>query len=223
MGYNHDKGGEKVNLSEKLTKLKTENGLTTEMLAALSGVPKGTINKILNGETQNPTARTLGQLAKALGCAPGALYVGGGAAYELRENALPAYDGILPTFRRPIPFLASVAAGEPVYDKERPELCAPAGEPIRCDFALRVRGGSMIGARIFDGDIVFIRKQPDVDDGQIACVVADDEVSLKRVYHVRDGLTLVAENPDFPPMVFTGADRRSIRILGRAVGFQGRL
>lgn len=212
-----------MDLSEKLTKLKTENGLTTDMLAALSGVPKGTINKILNGETQNPTARTLGQLARALGCAPGALYAGGGGtARELREDPLPAYENILPAVRRRMSVLESISADVPVFAEEALELCA-AGEAIKCDFALRVKGASMIGARIYSGDIVFIRKQTDVDDGQIAAVVIDGEVSLKRVYHVRDGLTLVAENPDFPPMVFTGGDRQSIRILGRAVGFQGRL
>lgn len=208
-----------MDLSEKLTNLKTENGLTTEMLAALSGVPKGTINKILNGETRNPTARTLGQLAKALGCAPGALY--GDAGFP--PAPIPAYKNILPVTRQRVPVLGTISAGVPIYADEEHELFIANGEDIRCDFALRVKGSSMIGARIYDGDIVFIRKQPDVDDGQIAAVVIDDEATLKRLYHVRGGITLVAENPDFPPMLFTGEDCQSVHILGRAVGFQSRL
>lgn len=211
-------------MSEKLTKLKTGNGLTTEMLAAISGVPKGTINKILNGETQNPTARTLSQLAKALGCAPGALYAGGEDSQADSGGApLPAFANILPVARRRVPVLGTISAGVPIYAEEEHELYAASGEAIKCDFALRVKGSSMIGARIFDGDIVFIRNQPDVDDGQIAAVVVGDEATLKRVYHVRGGITLVAENPDFAPMVFTGEDCQLIRILGRAVGFQSRL
>ncbi len=213
-----------MDLSEKLTKLKSDHGLTTEMLAALSGVPRGTINKILNGETQNPTARTLGQLARALGCTPGALYAGNGeSAHELRENPLPPYENILPVTRRRIPILGTISAGVPIYDNGERDLFSANDEPFECDFLLRIKGSSMIGARIYDGDLVFIKKQPDVNDGQIAAVVIEGEATLKRVYHVRDGITLVAENSEYPPVVVTGAERESIHILGRAVGFQSRL
>ena len=78
----------------------------------------------------------------------------------------------------------------------------------------------MIGARIMDGDLVFIRRQDDVDDGQIAAVVIDDRATLKRVYHIPNGLQLLSENPKYPPMIFTYPDCESIRILGRAVSFQ---
>ena len=81
----------------------------------------------------------------------------------------------------------------------------------------------MIGARIYDGDIVFIRSQEDVDDGDIAAVVLDDEATLKRVYHVKKGLQLRSENPKYAPMLFTLDECSSIRILGKAVGFQSRL
>ena len=77
----------------------------------------------------------------------------------------------------------------------------------------------MIGARILDGDIVFIRKQDDVDDGQIAAVIIDDRATLKRVYNIPGGLQLLSENPKYPPMIFTYPDFDSIRILGRAVSF----
>ena len=81
----------------------------------------------------------------------------------------------------------------------------------------------MIGARIRDGDLVFIRRQDDVDDGQIAAVIVDDSATLKRVYHVPNGLQLLSENSKYPPMLFTRPDCDSIRILGLAVGFQSRL
>ena len=81
----------------------------------------------------------------------------------------------------------------------------------------------MIGARIHHGDVVFIRKQDDVDDGQIAAVIIDEEATLKRVYHIKNGLQLIPMNSKYAPMVFTFDECDSIRILGKAVSFQSEL
>ena len=78
----------------------------------------------------------------------------------------------------------------------------------------------MIGARINDGDIVFIRKQPDVDDGEIAAVLIDDEATLKRVYKKKDSLVLQAENPKYAPIVCTAENCDMCRIIGKAIAFQ---
>jgi SOS-response transcriptional repressor LexA len=88
-------------------------------------------------------------------------------------------------------------------------------------YYVRARGDSMIGARIYDGDLVFIRKQPDVADGEIAAVLVDDSATLKRVYKDRGAIRLHSENPKYRPMVFTADNCDSIRILGKAVAFQG--
>lgn len=211
-----------MTLREKLLKLKTENGLTTDALSERSGVPKGTINKLLNGETRNPTAGTLKRLAEALGCPleflcgrpeeiPGVFRLGA-------EKPLPHAD-LLPIHRRKVPLIGSIAAGQPILCEEALEISA-CDDSVRCDFALKVQGDSMTGARIHDGDTVFIRQQDDVDDGQIAAVIIDDHATLKRVYHIPGGLQLLSENPKYPPMIFTFDTCDSIRILGRAVSFQ---
>lgn len=205
-----------MGLREALIQLKTENGLTTERLSQRSGVPKGTLNKLLNGETKNPTAATLRRLADALNC-PVELLCADGDMPELRN----AQD-ILPVRRRLLPMLGDIAAGAPIYAEEQYEMIA-CDDSLKCDFALRVRGDSMTGARIHDGDIVFIRSQDDVDDGEIAAVLLNDEATLKRVYHIRNGLQLLPMNPSYAPMVFTFDECDSIRILGKAVGFQSRL
>ena len=220
-----------MQLYEKLAHLKTENGLTTDALSRQSGVPKGTLNKLLNGETRNPTVGTLAALARALGCPieylsgqagplpPGAIP----GVYRL--GSLPALrnaDSLLPVSKKRVPLLGSIAAGQPIYAEEALDAAECDGS-LRCDFALRVKGDSMIGARIRDGDIVFIRRQDDVDDGRIAAVIIDDEATLKRVYHIKNGLQLLSENPDYPPMVFTLEEHGSIRILGQAVGFSSTL
>ena len=214
-----------MKLSEKLARLKARRGLTTDALARRSGVPKGTINKLLNGETRNPTVGTLSALAAALECplseltgAPDAIP----GVFRLGEGELRNGDNLLPVTRRRVPLIGAIAAGAPITAEETVDA-ADCDAGMRCDFALRVRGDSMTGARIHDGDIVFIQRQDDVDDGQIAAVVIDGEATLKRVYHIQGGLQLLSENPKYPPMVFTLGEYGNIRILGRAVGFTGRL
>jgi repressor LexA len=83
----------------------------------------------------------------------------------------------------------------------------------------------MIGARIFDGDIVFIRAQDTVENGEIAAVVIEDEATLKRVYFYpeKNKLILSPENPKYEPLVFIGSELNSVKILGKAVAYQSRL
>ena len=200
-----------------LAKLKTENGLTTEMLSEKSGVPKGTLNKLLNGETRNPTGSTLKKIADALGCPVELFYNGKAHDFSSLKNS----GDFVAVHRRAIPMLGEIAAGVPILAEEDAELIL-CEESLSCDCALKVRGDSMVGARIHDGDIVFIRLQDDVDDGDIAAVVLNDEATLKRVYHIKNGLQLLSENPKYPPMVYTLDECDSIRILGKAVGFQAR-
>jgi repressor LexA len=93
------------------------------------------------------------------------------------------------------------------------------------DFCLTAKGDSMIGARIYDGDEVFIQQTDMVNNGEIAAVVVDNEATLKRVYYYPEDekLILTAENPAFAPMVFVGEELADIRILGRAVAFQSKV
>lgn len=216
-----------MDLRTRLMNLKTENGLTTDALSERSGVPKGTINKLLNGETRNPTTQTLRRLAEALNCPLEALLCKPEDIPGVRKLSqtpqLRNADDLLPALKKRVPLLGTIAAGTPIHCEEDIESAEAAGAAIRCDFALRIRGDSMIGARIHDGDIVFIRKQDDVLDGQIAAVLVDGEATLKRVYHIPNGLQLLSENPKYPPMLFTYPDHESIRILGLAVSFTSNL
>ena len=89
-------------------------------------------------------------------------------------------------------------------------------------FCLKCKGDSMINARIYDGDIVFVRKQSMVNNGEVAVVLIEDEATLKRVFYYPDKAKLVlqAENPSFEPLVYIGEEIEQIRILGKAVAFQ---
>ena len=119
-----------------------------------------------------------------------------------------------------VPLLGTVTAGIPITAIQEIEEYIPVSNlsgNAEDYFALHVRGDSMIGAHIRDGDLVCIRIQPDVDDGQIAAVLIGEDATLKRVYHRPDGVMLVAENPSFPPMVYIGEECEDIRILGKAM------
>ncbi len=116
--------------------------------------------------------------------------------------------------------LGSIACGTPIFCNEEYEYVLATGDNARADFCLTARGDSMINARIADGDIVFIKQQNTVENGEIAAVVIGDEATLKRVYRTADGLMLVAENPAYQPMYFSGEELTQTYVLGKAIGFQ---
>lgn len=118
-----------------------------------------------------------------------------------------------------IPLLGDIACGTPILATENVEQMVTVPSNITADFCLRCKGDSMIGARIYDGDLVYIKQQDDVDDGQIAAVLVDDEATLKRVYRDGDSMILQAENPAIKPQIYTAKDAKNIRIIGLAVAF----
>lgn len=137
---------------------------------------------------------------------------------ENLETSLP--DNILPmpaTYT--VPLLGTIACGEPILAAENIEDNVEVPENIHADFALRCKGDSMINARIHDGDIVYIRQQPAVNNGEIAAVLIGDEATLKRVYVYEDHVVLQPENPAYEPLVYFGETMSTVRILGKAVGF----
>ena len=92
---------------------------------------------------------------------------------------------------------------------------------VDCDFTLKCKGDSMINARIFDGDIVYIRKQPEVELGQIAAVRIGDEATLKKVYYTPGSgrMILRACNPLYGDLTYEGEELNQVEIMGLAVGF----
>lgn len=134
------------------------------------------------------------------------------------------YDNIIPMPEmNKIPLVGTIACGTPILAEENIEDLISMPKHIHADFALQCKGDSMINARIFDGDIVYIRQQPDVDNGQIAAVLIDNEATLKRVYKYPNKLVLQPENPAYEPLVYVGYELEQIRILGKAVAFTSTL
>lgn len=121
-----------------------------------------------------------------------------------------------------VPILGGIACGEPIYAPAEANMYATLNSDVKVDFALTATGDSMIDAHIFDGDIVFIREQPQVELGEIAAVSIDNEVTLKRVYYYPDEnkVILTPANPQYAPMVYTDEQLSNIRIMGKAIAVQ---
>lgn len=127
----------------------------------------------------------------------------------------PRVTNLFPIPKTRIPLIGSIAAGEPVLAVQNIEEYIDIKATTGADFCLRVEGDSMIGAGIHSGDIVFIRQQPEVEDGEIAAVLIDEEATLKKVYKIGEVIQLRAENPKYPPITLNG--EKNVRILGKAV------
>ena len=124
----------------------------------------------------------------------------------------------MPNLRK-IPLLGANACGAPILAEEHIEEYIDIPKHIHADFALTCKGDSMINARIFDGDIVYIRQQDAVVNGEIAAVLIDSEATLKRVKLYDDHISLEPENPMYKPLVFWNEEMNDVRIIGKAVAF----
>ena len=184
-------------------------------LVRITGIDKSSISLYLKGK-YSPKGVKLVKLASALNVSPSWL---SGFNVPMIEDiySIPNIKP-LPKMKK-VPLLGTIACGEPITAEENVEKYLNMPEGVKGTFALRCKGDSMINARIFDGDIVFIREQPDVENGEIAAVLIDNEATLKRVFKYPNRIELRAENPTFHPLSFEGEQLADIRILGKAVGF----
>lgn len=186
----------------RIRRLREERGMTQDELGRMIGFKsRSSINKIEMGE-RSLTQSKIKAIADALRVSP--LYIMGWDKPLLKPQQ--------------VPLLGEIACGVPIYTNQEYTIVFESDVP--CDFCLRAKGDSMIGARIHDGDIVFIRSQTSVENGEIAAVVIDDECTLKRVYVRSDRVTLMPENPSFEPMIFVGEEMDHVHIIGKAVAFQ---
>lgn len=202
---------------DRIQYLRKQKGLTLEELGDLTGVGKSTVKKWESGAIANMRRDKLAAVAKALGVTPEYLM-----GWNESDRAQVTIPNLFPIELKRFPLLGEIACGEPILADEHIDVMVASGSDIHADFCLLAKGDSMIGARIHDGDIVFIRKQDTVEDGEIAAVLIDDEATLKRVYYDKEAgiLTLFAENPQIKPMRYFGEELNRIRILGKAVGAQ---
>ncbi len=202
-----------MTLQKRIKERRLALGLTLLDVANALNVKEATVQRYESGEIKNIKHSTILELAKIFHCTPS--YLMGWEDDALVSEAM--YIS-----KKPVPILGDISAGVPSFAEEHIDYYSPI-EDGGADFCLRVHGDSMSGVGIKDGDVVFIRKQETVEDGDIAAVLIDDEATLKRVYSAPDSVTLVAENPKYKPMVFSRKEGKIVRILGKAVSFTAKL
>ena len=209
-----------MKLGDLIREYRESHDLSQRQFAALCDLSNGYISileKGVNPNTNKPVTPTLPQLKKL---AEG-LHITLSELFErvddmpvdLASNIIP-----LPAMKK-TPLIGAIACGSPILADEHIEDYVDMPAHIHADFALTCKGDSMINARIFDGDIVYIRHQDTVDNGEIAAVLIDGEATLKRVRIFDDHISLEPENPQYRPLVFWGEEMNGIRILGKAVAF----
>ena len=198
-------------LSTRLHLRRKELGLSQEELAQRMGYrSKSSITKLEKGINDLPQSK-VEELAAALETTP---------AYLLGLDTPCPPPGFepLPAMTQ-VPLIGSIACGTPITAEQNIEKMVDVPENIRCDFSLTCHGDSMVDAGIHDKDVVYIRIQPEVENGEIAAVRIDGEATLKRVYYNPGTLTLMPANPAYAPMIYTGPQLEEVHIEGKAVGW----
>lgn len=209
-------------IGEKIKALRLENNLTLEQVGNAVGVGKSTVRKWENGMIANMRRDKIVSLAKALNTTP---------AYLLGFSEEPAstvsLDGITNIIPLPetkvIPLVGQIACGAPILAEQNITEYLAVDKKIPADFALTCKGDSMINARIYDGDVVYIRIQPDVENGEIAAVRIGEEATLKKVRKFPNKLVLSPCNPIYDDLVYTDSELLDVAIIGKAVAFTSKL
>lgn len=185
-----------VKFSKRLKELMEDTGHNTYTLADAVFLTPGTISKYVNARME-PKRNTIELLAKH---------------FKVNPAWLMGYDvdkwlEIHAQNTKTIPYVAEETAKyEPV----------PIDDNV--DFCLSVSDDSMINARIFSGDIAFIRKQPTIESGEIAAIEIGGVTTIRRIYISENGsMILHSENPTIPDKIVSKKDKKDITVLGKVV------
>lgn len=202
---------------ERMQERRKELGISADMLAEHLGISRSTIFRYENGDIEKVPANLLSDIAK---------YLRTSEAFLMGWEDVPqiTLTNIYPIELKSFPLLGEIACGKPIYANEDRESYIMAGTDIKADFCLKAKGDSMINARIRDGDIVFIRKQDIVNNGEIAAVVVNNqpEATLKRFHYYpeKNMVILKAENPIYEDQIYVKEELDNFHILGKAIAFQ---
>lgn len=198
----------------QIRKFRIEYGMKQSALAAELNVGQNTISNWETGKTE-PDQKSLKMMAEIFKTSIDEL---------LGQNSNSGRDGYIR-----IPVLGRVAAGIPIdaieeiieYEDISADMAAGGAEY----FGLQIKGDSM-EPKISDGDIVIVRKQPDVESGEIAVVLVNgDDATVKRIKKSAAGITLISNNPAYDPMFYSNEDieKLPVAILGRVVELRAKI
>ena len=222
-----------MTLGDIINKYRTEHKMSMDKFSNVSGLSKGYISMLeknkhpRTGNPITPSLETFISVANAINIDLNELIsqLDDEQSIEIKgtkNNIDYKKYGLQPVTTKKLPLLGEIACGEPTYADEDRESYVEVGTDIKADVCLKAKGDSMINARIHDGDIVFIREQPVVENGEIAAVIIGNEATLKRVEYLKDKniLMLKPENAKYETLIYTNEELDQIKILGKAIAFQ---
>ena len=202
--------------ADMLTYFRKRNGLSQQDLADKTGLKRSAIGMYETGKRE-PDFETLETIADFFNVNIDTLL--GKSKPSLPTRVLPANVIPLPEMKK-IPLVGQIACGTPILAEQNIEEYIDLPSHIRADYALTCKGDSMVNIGIQSGDIVYIRQQEEVENGQVAAVmVGDDEATLKRFYCEDNVVQLIAENATIPPKVYIGEAINQIHVVGLAVAY----
>jgi len=204
---------------ERMKQRRKEIGFSAEKVAERLGVSPATIYRYEKGDIEKVPVDSLAELAKILQTTPAYLM-----GWEEQPTPKPTSPAPIPPGFQPmpkmdwVPLVGRIACGTPITAEENVEqmVCVPSR--WHSTFTLTCKGDSM-EPRIHDGDLVAIRSQPEVEQGEIAAVRIGDEATLKHVYLHENFIELRPENPAFESIILTKEEMNTVVIEGKAVGF----
>ena len=206
-----------MTVGDRIRQVRQEQDVTQQELADYIGVSKQAVYKYENNIVTNIPTDKVDAIAKRLKVSP-AYLMGWEEKPEPKKPTIPPGFEPMPKMKK-VPLIGAIACGEPITAIENREGEIDAPEDMNCDFALRCKGDSMIGAGIHDGDAVYIRIQPEVENGEIAAVRIGDEATLKRVYLHSDYIELRPENSAYESIIRRREEMNDVYIEGKAVGY----
>lgn len=205
-------------IGERIRFCRKEKKETLEQLGSAMGVHKSTVMRWEKGETERIGTAVLSALANHFGVST--LWISGDDTQmnDIKEKRQAVRIPVLGYVKAGIP----IEAVQEILDYE--EITAETASQGEC-FALSVKGDSM-EPRICQGDVVIVRKQENVDNGDIAVVlVGENEATVKKFYRNENGVKLIAFNPMFDPMFFTPTEvnKMPVTVIGKVIELRGKL
>ena len=201
-------------IGDNIKALRTQHGMTQLELGRIAGVSDKAVSSWESG-LSIPRMGAIEKMASYFHVPKSIIIDGTNSA----DTTIP--PGFLPLPEtESLPLVGRIACGTPILAEENVEGYVDVPKSARATFVLLCQGDSM-APRIQDGDFVYVRKQSTVENGELAAVRIGTEATLKRVYYSPerpDQLFLQAENPAYPPMIYSGQELEDIAIEGKIVG-----
>ena len=207
------------NFGEKLKQLRSYKGLTQDDLANIVKSSKQVISRYEKGY-RSPDISIAKNWADALNIPVRYLVDDSLDLISFLQNPQISKNNLIPLEKiKKIPVLGKIACGTPILAEQNIDgyILLPIG--ISADYALNCDGDSMVDAGIYDGDVVFIKEQPMVENGEIAAILIDGETTLKKVYKDKDKLSLIPANSKYAPLTFVKNEINMVSILGKATAY----